>query len=103
MISGLCLDIEGGGTAAGTPVEVYDCHGGANQQWRYQSGTLRNPASGRCLEPVGALRPTGRGCRSPTARAPPLSSGRCRSLRRRRLPGVRPPRTVPPADIRRWG
>ncbi|WP_207931149.1 RICIN domain-containing protein [Streptomyces sp. 8K308] len=30
--SGLCLDVSGWGTANGTPVNLWTCHGGANQQ-----------------------------------------------------------------------
>jgi endo-1,4-beta-xylanase len=31
--TGLCLDVNGGGTANGTAVIVWNCHGGANQRW----------------------------------------------------------------------
>ena len=31
--SGLCLDVNGAGTANGTAVIVWSCHGGANQRW----------------------------------------------------------------------
>jgi hypothetical protein len=31
--SGLCLDVTGGATTAGTPVEIWTCNGGSNQQW----------------------------------------------------------------------
>lgn len=48
-----CLDAYGGGTANGTRVQLYTCHGGANQQWRASGGTLVNPASGRCLDVPG--------------------------------------------------
>lgn len=30
---GKCLDVEGGGSADGTRLILYTCHGGANQQW----------------------------------------------------------------------
>jgi alpha-galactosidase len=31
--TGLCLDVNGGGTANGTAVIVWPCHGGTNQRW----------------------------------------------------------------------
>ncbi len=31
--SGLCLDATGVGTANGTPLELWTCNGGSNQQW----------------------------------------------------------------------
>ncbi|WP_372409216.1 ricin-type beta-trefoil lectin domain protein [Streptomyces luteireticuli] len=49
MKSGRCLDVAGNGTANGTPVLVYGCNGGANQQWVRSNSGLRNPSSGRCL------------------------------------------------------
>jgi hypothetical protein len=32
--SGLCLDAIGNATANGTKVNLWSCHGGANQQWK---------------------------------------------------------------------
>ena len=32
-LGGKCVDVEGLGTADGTPVSLYDCNGGENQQW----------------------------------------------------------------------
>jgi len=29
----MCLDIRGGGTAPGTPLQIFPCHGGPNQRW----------------------------------------------------------------------
>jgi hypothetical protein len=59
---GRCLDVNGNGTANGTPVELYDCNGVGGQKWVQQAdGSLRNPQSGRCLDsPSGA---TGNGTR----------------------------------------
>ena len=31
--SGLCLDVNGAGTANGTKVQLWTCNGGSNQQW----------------------------------------------------------------------
>ena len=51
---GRCLDINGDGTAAGTPVELWDCNGVGGQVWQQQAnGSLLNPQSGRCLDDPG--------------------------------------------------
>ncbi|HZZ11487.1 MAG TPA: alpha-galactosidase [Paraburkholderia sp.] len=34
--SGLCVDVNGAATAAGTSVMLWSCHGGSNQQWARQ-------------------------------------------------------------------
>jgi hypothetical protein len=45
------LDINGDGTATGTPVELWDCNGVGGQKWVQQSdGSLLNPQSGLCLD-----------------------------------------------------
>ncbi|HZM74530.1 MAG TPA: RICIN domain-containing protein [Candidatus Limnocylindrales bacterium] len=56
-VGGKCLEAAGGGTANGTAVQVYDCHGGANQVWQYNQDTtspyvltFKSPVSGRCLD-----------------------------------------------------
>lgn len=51
--SGKCLDVAGWGTARGTPVVQWDCHGGANQRW-IQTGAreFRSVHSGKCLDVV---------------------------------------------------
>ncbi|WP_345960990.1 RICIN domain-containing protein [Glycomyces tenuis] len=33
--SGLCLDVEGYGTANGSLIHLWSCHGGTNQQWTF--------------------------------------------------------------------
>ncbi|MFD5929898.1 ricin-type beta-trefoil lectin domain protein [Streptomyces sp. NPDC060333] len=54
---GKCLDVQGGGTADGTPVQVYTCNGGAQQGWRVWGDDhglyLRNAKSFKCLEVAG--------------------------------------------------
>jgi hypothetical protein len=35
--SGLCLDAAGLGTANGTKIHLWSCHGGTNQQWSLRS------------------------------------------------------------------
>ncbi len=54
--SGRCLDVTGGATASGTPIQLYDCNGNAAQVWTQQAnGTLINPNSGKCLtSPAGS-------------------------------------------------
>jgi endo-1,4-beta-xylanase len=66
VAAGRALDVPGGQTANGTPLQVWDAHGGANQQWRAsQNGdgsyTLTNIASGRVLDEPGGQ--TGNGTR----------------------------------------
>ncbi|MET9180469.1 RICIN domain-containing protein [Kitasatospora aureofaciens] len=63
-----CLDIAGGDTAVadGTPVQLWTCTGGLNQQWvvRFDAGgraTLLNPNSGRCLDVPNASTTDGTG------------------------------------------
>merc|ERR1712110_39801 len=47
--SGKCLDIKGGyGNEA--QVQIYDCNGGANQEWQLQGTTIVNPHSAKCLD-----------------------------------------------------
>ena len=73
------MDINGGGTADGTTVDLYDCNNTAAQVFIPQSnGSLYNPQSNKCLDdPVtGAPAPS---CRSGTARATPTSIGTCRN------------------------
>ncbi|MFD7733675.1 ricin-type beta-trefoil lectin domain protein [Kitasatospora phosalacinea] len=49
--SGLCLDVAYNATANGSVLQLWDCNGGANQQWIPQAdGTLYNPVSGRCVD-----------------------------------------------------
>ncbi|MEU6860526.1 family 16 glycosylhydrolase [Glycomyces sp. NPDC046736] len=51
-LGGKCLDVEGAGTADGTPVQVYTCNGTNAQQWSTPGdGTLR--ALGKCLDVSG--------------------------------------------------
>ncbi|MDH6128078.1 alpha-galactosidase [Kitasatospora sp. GP82] len=48
--SGRCLDAWNNQTAAGTKIEIWDCNGGANQQWSATSnGDLRAYGGSRCL------------------------------------------------------
>ncbi|MDH6143586.1 hypothetical protein P3T35_005621 [Kitasatospora sp. GP30] len=46
-----CLDVDQNGTANGTPIQLWDCHGGGNQSWTYNGFQLR--ANGKCLDLPG--------------------------------------------------
>ncbi|GAA0387524.1 RICIN domain-containing protein [Streptomyces luteireticuli] len=49
-----CLDVQGGKTSNGTPVQVYTCNGTNAQKWVVDGGALRNVASSQCLDVKGA-------------------------------------------------
>ncbi|CAM5469989.1 RICIN domain-containing protein [Streptomyces avidinii] len=50
--SGKCLEVADWSTANGAPVRQWDCSGGNNQKWTWNSETLTmvNRHSGKCLE-----------------------------------------------------
>jgi hypothetical protein len=50
-----CIGVIGNTTANGSQVAYYGCGSSSNagQKWEYVGGTLRNPNSGKCLQPVG--------------------------------------------------
>ncbi|MFF4018365.1 RICIN domain-containing protein [Streptomyces sp. NPDC001843] len=54
---GKCLEVQGGGTADGTPVQVYTCNGSTAQQWTVEGDDLglhlRNVKSRKCLDVSG--------------------------------------------------
>ena len=51
-LAGKCLDVNGAGSADGTKVQLWACHGGANQSWSRQGQTFRS--LGKCLDVAGA-------------------------------------------------
>ncbi|ADJ49531.1 alpha-galactosidase [Amycolatopsis mediterranei S699] len=52
--SGRCLDITGASQANGTPAEIWDCHGGANQAFTSTAaGELRVYGNTKCLDVSG--------------------------------------------------
>ena len=53
--AGFCLDVNGGSTGDGAAIQLWDCHGGNAQVWRYDPRTLRleNAASRKCLDITG--------------------------------------------------
>jgi hypothetical protein len=48
VASGRCLDLPASSAANGTQPQIWDCHGGANQQWTATGQTLRS--LGKCLD-----------------------------------------------------
>jgi alpha-galactosidase len=46
--SGRCLDVPSGSTANGTQPVIWDCNGGANQQWTISGQSIQ--ALGKCLD-----------------------------------------------------
>jgi hypothetical protein len=51
--NGLCLDVPFGDSTNGTPVQMYPCHGGWEQQWELASSGQIVHANGKCLEVGG--------------------------------------------------
>ncbi|MEV6693666.1 ricin-type beta-trefoil lectin domain protein [Micromonospora sp. NPDC051196] len=51
--SGRCLDVPGYSTANGTQLQLWDCHGGTNQQWTYTSGRALTVYGNKCLDAEG--------------------------------------------------
>ncbi|MCO5992040.1 ricin-type beta-trefoil lectin domain protein [Actinoallomurus rhizosphaericola] len=53
-LAGKCLDDNGGSTADGTRVQIWDCNGGAAQTWWWGNGMLRlGGPDGKCLDVTG--------------------------------------------------
>jgi hypothetical protein len=57
-MTGLCLDIQNYRTDDHAPVQTYTCTGLSNQAWTVVGSTIRNPVSGRCLQPVSGSNPS---------------------------------------------
>lgn len=51
--SGRCLDVPGAATANGTAVQLWDCHGRANQQWEATSAGELRVYGNTCLDAAG--------------------------------------------------
>jgi len=51
--SGRCLDVPGQTQTNGTQVEIWDCNGGANQNWAQQSDGTLHVYGTKCLEVAG--------------------------------------------------
>jgi len=50
-VSGKCVDVSGAGSADGTKIQLWTCHGGTNQQWTVSGSTLR--ALNKCMGIAG--------------------------------------------------
>jgi poly(3-hydroxybutyrate) depolymerase len=52
--AGRCLDVSGQSQANGTALQIWDCHGGSNQQWTHTAGgQLTVYGGGKCLDAEG--------------------------------------------------
>jgi ricin-type beta-trefoil lectin protein/cellulase (glycosyl hydrolase family 5) len=51
--AGRCLDVTSQATSNGTPVEVWDCNGGTNQQWSSLSNGALQVYGNKCLDVPG--------------------------------------------------
>jgi type 1 glutamine amidotransferase len=56
-VAGKCVDVSGSGSADGTRIQLWSCHGGANQQWTRDGSTLR--ALGKCMTVAGGATANG--------------------------------------------
>ncbi|GIF16696.1 ricin-type beta-trefoil lectin domain protein [Actinoplanes teichomyceticus] len=52
--SNRCLDVDGQSQADGTVVQLWDCHGGANQRWTATSGSQLTVYGTKCLDAPNA-------------------------------------------------
>ncbi|CAL9437502.1 hypothetical protein SUDANB95_02162 [Actinosynnema sp. ALI-1.44] len=52
--SGRCADVPGATTTNGTQLQLWDCHGGTNQQWTHTSGKALTVYGTKCLDASGA-------------------------------------------------
>jgi hypothetical protein len=56
VAAGRCLDVPNQSTTSGTRLQIWDCHGGSNQQWTHTSAgelTVYSGGSQRCLDAEG--------------------------------------------------
>jgi hypothetical protein len=51
-IGGKCLEVAAGHTEDGTPVQMWNCHGGPNQRWQFLDGQFIGIAN-KCLDVAG--------------------------------------------------
>jgi non-reducing end alpha-L-arabinofuranosidase len=52
--SNRCVDVPGASTSNGTQVQLWDCHGGANQRWTSTAGRELRISGSKCLDAFGA-------------------------------------------------
>jgi hypothetical protein len=53
VASGRCLDVPGANQADGTNVQIWDCHGGTNQQWTLTDNNQLTVYGNKCLDVPG--------------------------------------------------
>ncbi|MFJ4334134.1 endo-1,4-beta-xylanase [Streptomyces sp. NPDC088935] len=51
--SGRCLDVPSASTTDGTQLQLWDCHGGTNQQWTYTDAGELRVYGDKCLDAAG--------------------------------------------------
>lgn len=49
-LNGRCLDIRGFDPGNRAVVQMFDCHGSANQRWFWEGPLIRSELNGRCLD-----------------------------------------------------
>jgi photosystem II stability/assembly factor-like uncharacterized protein len=69
-LGGLCLDVDHSQTADLTPIQLFPCHGGANQRWQHDTLGRLVGLAGKCLD----LSPGAGGAEGPAALFPCDSS-----------------------------
>jgi hypothetical protein len=52
--SGECVDVQDGGTADGTPIVVFQCHGSPNERWYIKAGVI-SESYGSCIDVQGGM------------------------------------------------
>jgi hypothetical protein len=57
---GRCLDVSGASSTSGTPIILFDCHGGANQQWSLKNNEIVG-LGGKCIDVEKAATANGTG------------------------------------------
>jgi hypothetical protein len=59
VASGRCLDVAGFSQTDGTNVHIWDCHGGANQQWTLTDSNQLTVYGNKCLDVPGSATTSG--------------------------------------------
>ena len=76
VASSRCMDVRGGSSDNGTPVQINTCNGTAAQQRTYDPSTGALKALGKCLASTDGGMVNGTNSSSGTARAAPAGNGR---------------------------
>jgi endo-1,4-beta-xylanase len=53
VASGRCVDVPNAGTTDGTQLQLWDCHGGTNQQWAFTDAGEFRVYGNKCLDAAG--------------------------------------------------